>query len=174
MTTRFTLLVAAFALSACTLPPVMLETPEPVKVDINVRLDVYQHDGASTPATAQPAVSAAPVVAETGDIEVRRRNRMGDIQMFKNSRIVGENRSGLLEVRNLPPGEFGDYVTKTVADENADRLVMMRAIAEEQGLPLTGAQTEQARLWRERAFGGEWIEQPNDRGGWRWTQKGQD
>lgn len=135
-------------------------------MDINVKLDVYQH---ADPELRPPA----PTATVQGDAEARRRDRMGEIQTLKNSRLVGENHLGLLEVRNEPPGEYGKYALATVENENADRLKTMEQLAERQGVALAAVQKQQAELWRERAFGGEWIEVPAPTGGWAWAQKGE-
>lgn len=96
---------------------------------------------------------------------------MGDVQNFKNSRLVGENREGLLVVRSKPEGSFGRYVEKTIAEENADRIVVMRQLAAERSMPLADIQAQQGELWRNRSFSGEWIEAPAPGGAWVWTQK---
>jgi len=151
-------------------PSVRLVTAEPIQVDINMRVDVYQHaDGASAPAQS---ASRTPDTA-TSTPESRRRNRLADIQEFKNSRIVGEGKDGLLAVIERPPGEFGDYVVKSVTDENVDRMEVMQAVAESAQRSVTEVQEEQAAEWRRRAFVGEWIEVPlEEAGGYQWKQKG--
>ena len=103
--------------------------------------------------------------------DARRRARMGDIQTFKNSRLVGEGRDGLLVVLEPPEGSYGKFVAKTVAEENADRLVMMRQLATERSLSLEEMQKQQGELWRNRSFSGEWIEKLGDGGNWAWVQK---
>jgi hypothetical protein len=83
----------ALFLTACASPTVNLATPQPIKVDIAMRLDVYQHaKEASKKSTSSVATSTDPVEA--------RRNRMADIQTFKNSRLVGEGRDALLAIRD--------------------------------------------------------------------------
>jgi uncharacterized protein YdbL (DUF1318 family) len=96
---------------------------------------------------------------------------MGDIQTFKNSRLVGEGRDGQLYVLSRPEGSYGNYVEKTVAEENADRLVLMRGLAEERRTPLEEVQRQQGELWRTRSFNGEWVEVLQDNNTWRWSQK---
>ena len=150
--------LAALGAAACAGPTVNLATREPLAVDMTLRVDIYQH-GAETAAPAE------------GTPEERRRARMAEIQTLKNSRLVGESHLGLLAVRELPPGEYGRYVTRTVEAENADRTTLMRGMAEAQRRPLAEIETEQARLWRERAFAGEWIEEQEPDGAWRWVQK---
>ena len=158
-----TLLFAA----GCKGPTVSLSTPEPIVVDINMRVDVYERGGGSAgTSAAKPAPSGNVPAADA-----RRRARMGDIQTFKNSRLVGENRQGLLVVRDQPAGSYGEYVVKIVAEENADRLVLMRQLAAERNMSLEDVQNQQGELWRNRSFSGEWIEVPQDNNTWRWTQK---
>ena len=96
---------------------------------------------------------------------------MGDIQTFKNSRLVGEGRDGLLSVLSRPEGSYGAYVEKTVVEENSDRVVVMRQLGVERKLPLADVQAQQGELWRKRSFSGEWIEVPQDNNTWRWVQK---
>lgn len=161
------ILVAACAtLGGCKAPTVNLATSEPIKVDINMRLDVYQY---SSPAAQKPAQPQASPSAQTP--ESRRRNRMADIQQFKNQRLVGESRDGLLVIRTKPDGEFGDYVRITVEEENADRMELMKSLAESQKTSLPEIQAKQAELWRNRSFKGEWIETPGPDGTWKWVQK---
>ena len=84
MKNPLTLAITATALflTACAGPTVNLATPQPIKVDIAMRLDVYQHaKEASKKSTSSVATSIDPAEA--------RRNRMADIQTFKNSRLVG-------------------------------------------------------------------------------------
>jgi uncharacterized protein YdbL (DUF1318 family) len=152
-------------MAGCKAPTVNLGTAEPIKVDIDMRLDVYQH--ASSP---KPAALASPTPA-TADAATRRRNRMADIQAFKNSAYVGEGRDGLVSIQKLPEGDYGDTVRKTVEAENADRLEQMKDIAETRKVSLMEIQKEQAALWRNRAFKGELIEIEVEPGVWKWTAK---
>jgi uncharacterized protein YdbL (DUF1318 family) len=153
-------------LEGCKAPTVNLATSEPIKVDINMRLDVYQYSTTGTQKPAQPQASPS-----AGNPESRRRNRMADIQQFKNQRLVGESRDGLLVIRVKPDGEFGDYVRTTVEEENADRMELMKSLAESQKTSLPEIQAKQAELWRNRSFKGEWIETPGPDGSWKWVQK---
>jgi uncharacterized protein len=155
------------SLGGCKAPTVNLATSEPLKVDINMRLDVYQYSSTGTQKPAQ--AQASPPSTRTP--ESRRRNRMADIQQFKNQRLVGESRDGLLVIRTKPDGEYGDYVRITVEEENADRMELMKSLAESQKTSLPEIQAKQAELWRNRSFKGEWIETPGPDGAWTWIQK---
>jgi len=160
-------LVGLLLLAGCQGPSVKLSTPEPIVIDINMRVDIHERGGGAaaqaSPGPASPEGTAAA--------EARRRARMGDIQTFKNSRLVGENHLGLLVVLNRPEGSYGKYVATTVAEENADRLVLMRQLANERGTTLEDLQLQQGELWRNRSFSGEWIEVLQDNNVWRWAQK---
>jgi len=154
----------ALFLTACAGPTVNLATPQPIKVDIAMRLDVYQHaKEASKKSTSSVATSIDPAEA--------RRNRMADIQTFKNSRLVGEGRDALLAIRVETPGDYGDFIRKTVDAENADRMALMKSDAEKQKASLPQIQTKQASLAAKLAFKGEWIEVVKDDGSAEWIQK---
>lgn len=150
-------------LAGCTAPTVNLSTAEPIKVDISMRLDVYSHN-------KEVAVKGAGV-SPTSDAETRRRNRMADIQNFKNSRLIGEGRDGLVAIRVDTPGDDGDYVRKTVAAENDDRMAIMKAASEKGKKSLSTVQGEQAVLWQQRSFEGELIEVANPDGTFVWVPK---
>lgn len=155
---------AAIAMMAgCSAPTVNLATGEPIKVDIAMRLDVYNHNKES----AAKGAGASP----TSDTETRRRNRMADIQNFKNSRLIGEGHNGLLSIQVDSPGEAGDYVRKTVAAENEDRMALMKALADKGEKSLPAVQTEQGALWQKRSFEGELIEITNPDGTFSWVPK---
>jgi uncharacterized protein YdbL (DUF1318 family) len=164
MIARVLMAVAVLFSAGCQGPTVRLTTPEPIVVDINMRVDIYER------ASGSPAAKPAPG-ADLPAADARRRSRMGDIQTFKNSRLVGEGRDGLLSVLSRPEGSYGAYVEKTVAEENADRVVVMRQLGVERKLSLADVQAQQGELWRNRSFSGEWIEVPQDNNTWRWVQK---
>ncbi len=158
--------VVASVLAGCTNLGVNLNTNEPIKVDIAVKLDVYQHQGGErTPSSAADATAVS--------VEERRRRRIGEIQNLKNNRVVGENHLGLLEIRTEPPGEFGDYAKRIVAEENEDRLKLMNQLASNESVPVTTIQERQAKLFFERAFSGEWVETRKPGSGYAWEQKRQ-
>jgi len=154
---------AAATLAGCSAPNVNLSTSEPIKVDISMRLDVYDHN--KTPS------KPAPAAAQAQDPESRRRNRMADIQNFKNSRLVGEGRDGLVSIRVDTPGEAGDYMRKTVAAENDDRRTLMKALAEKEQRSIDDIQSGQSALWQKRAFEGELIEVASPDGTFAWVAK---
>ena len=163
MTIRPASLLLLAALGACKPFAVHLGTDEPIKVDIKMKMDVYQHEakeGAKKPETRA-----------SEDPEAGRRSRMGEIQALKNSRLVGENHHGLLDIRNQPAGEYGDYVKKTTDAENADRKKLMEKLAKDRALAMPEIERSQAALFRQSAFQGEWYEEADAGGGFVWKQK---
>lgn len=157
-------LVAAVGLSSC-LPAfdVNVATPEPIKVDLDMDVHVYQHGKVDEKKSEQQAEFRSAMDS--------RRNRMEEVQELKNNRLVGENHEGLLSVRTKPAGEYGDYVVKTVADENRDRETLMQNEAAEKNVSVDQVREEQWKHWQRKSFPGEWIEVEKDGGGYEWEQK---
>ena len=150
-------------LSACHLPDINIATPKPLDVNLNMRLDVYQYTGDAPKADDQ--------IKTLADAMDRQRNRQEEIQTVKNNRFVGEDHRGMLELRQAPAGEWGEYVKRTVQEENDDRMMLMRAEAKKSNRTLNEVQTEQWKLRIEKAFKGEYIEVPGDKeGSFKWIQ----
>lgn len=162
---RLPVILAIFALvlPGCAGPTVNLATPEPVKVDISMRLDVYQHASGSD----KTSPDKKSPVADTD-----RLNRSADIQTFKNSRLVGEGADALLAIRVDTPGDYGTQIRKTVEAENIDRMALMKERSAREKIPLPAVQKNQAELARKMAFQGEWIEEEKPDGTRQWVQKG--
>lgn len=158
----------AVTLTACQLPDVNLTTRDPLKVDVNVRLDVYQYSKPPDAAAGQPPPAALTVE----EVRERQRNRSGEVQTLKNNRLVGENHRGLLTIRELPAGEHGEWVKKVVQGENDDRVFLLVEQARKENLQMHEVQTRAWQLNVERAFPGEWIEVPGEKEGlYKWVQK---
>lgn len=151
----------AFDINVGTKEPIKLD---PIKVDLNMRVDVYQYDGNTADATKEE-------VANRNEAAKRMRDRGAEIQELKNNRLVGENHLGLLSIRNRPAGDYGDYVERTVDAENGDRIFMMTDISNRTGDALAAVRRDQ---WQKRAaasFEGEWIEVEGEvPGAYRWAE----
>lgn len=145
------------------LPAIPLTTPEPLKVDLTMRLDVYQYRG-DEPGDKEE-------IRSVGEASERQRNRMAEIQELKNNRIVGEDHRGLLSLRQTPAGEWGDHVKRTVEEENTDRTLLMRNEAKESNRPLNEVEQEAWKLRTDQAFKGEYIEVAGKTpGAFEWVQ----
>lgn len=146
-----------------TLPEIPLTTPKPIEVNLNMRLDIYQYRG-DEPQDKEAARSLAETVQ-------RQRNRMEEIQTLKNNRFVGEDHRGLLALREVPAGDWGDYVKRTVDAENEDRTLLMRNQAKENNKALHEIQEAQWKIRIDKAYKGEWIEVPGDKPAtFKWVQ----
>lgn len=162
--TRLLLASSIVSVSACKSFKVDLTSPEPIKVDLNMRLNVYQYKG------DEPTQKDAAEVGFENAVE-RQRNRMAEVQKLKDNRFVGEDHRGLLHLREKPAGDWGDYVERTVNMENEDRTILMRHEAKESDRALHEVQDEQWRRKTSAAFAGEWIELPGDKpNSFKWMQ----
>ena len=164
---RILLTCGVCGVSGCINVDVGTEKPiklDPVKVDLDMRVDIYQYDSNSE--------EARTTARNREDAAKRLRDRMAEVQELKNNRFVGENHLGLLTIRNLPAGDYGDYVRKTVDEENADRTYMMTDKSNQEGISLAAVQREQWLRRSQASFTGEWIEQSGpDDGTFIWEQK---
>ncbi len=156
----------ALVLTGCSLPQIDLGTPEPIQVDINMRLDVYQYEEGT-----KRSPTATPTPVPSGDLATRREDRAADVQVFKNSRLVGEGADGLLVILEETQGDYGEFVRDTVRAENADRMTMMKGLAEKERKSLADVQKQQAELWRNRSFSGEYIQVAGSGRELAWKQK---
>ena len=148
---------------------ITLNTPEPIKVDMKITLDVIQHDASGNKKAEVPKDDVSDIAA----VNRRKFNRQEEIQKLKNSRFVAETHQGLLIIREVPPGAYGSYVKETVEMENADRRAIMIETARKQQRELHEVEKEQFDANVRSAFSGEWIEEPDPArpGGFRLVQK---
>lgn len=155
----------AFCTSCKTLPEVPITTPKPLEVNLNMRLDIYQYRG-DEPLDKEATKNASEATQ-------RMRNRMQEIQTLKNNQLVGEDHRGLLQIREVPEGDWGVQMKKAVAAENADRTLLMRQKAKESNRALHEVESEQWRLRTQQANTGEWIEVPGSSpGSFQWKRSG--
>jgi uncharacterized protein YdbL (DUF1318 family) len=145
------------ALASCA-PTVNIGTPEPVKIDVSMRADIYTHDEKDKPKAAANDESLTPAQ--------RRFNRRGEIQDLKNNRVAGEGNDGLLRIREEPKDEkYAEYAKKTVAEENADRNKEFKTRAEELKKPLDVYIKDFAQKANKAAYPGEWVQEED--GSWK-------
>jgi uncharacterized protein len=140
-------LLALLGLVGCA-PTVNVATPDPVKIDVNMNVNIK-----SAPMQSTAESTAGPGLAE------RRRLRMGEIQELKNARVIGEDRDGYLKMVTRPQDEgYAAYAEKSLKDENQDRTRLYLDYAKQQGKPLEIIEQEYARQWSDRAYPGELIQ----------------
>jgi hypothetical protein len=136
---------------------VRVEAPkDPIKVDISMRLDIYQHlektidkieDMVSPNADPAPSAfgkqslldvilpSAAYAADAVSDPEIegavqRRKNRFAQITALLKKGTAGENRVGLLELRRPASGAEKEIIK----EENSDRMVIYMKLAARNGV----------------------------------------
>ena len=148
-------LAGSMLVASCALPPVRLETPEPMKIDVSVKVEI------------------SPIKKESGDAEgpvgTTRRTRMEEIQNLKNNRIVGEDQKGYLALRDVPPAwkEHEAYIKEVIAAENNDRQLMYSTRVRDEKKTLGEVEALFAEQWRDKSFRGEWVQTPDG----QWQQK---
>lgn len=156
------------ALASCSLillvsgcaPTVRLDTPEPVKIDVAMKVDVYTHQ--------QESSGQAGAGKEKKTPRERRRHRMAEVQNLKNDRIVGEGNDGYLEMHTVPTDPtYADYAQRILAEENDDRKKIFDQQAEEKDKPVRQVAREFAQRAIEASFPGEWIQKPDG----EWVRK---
>ncbi len=135
---------------------ITLNTPEPVKVDMKITMDIYRHDAPEDGSTKEEA--AAKETEGEDAARKRKFNRQEEIQTLKNSRLIAETHRGLLFLREKPAGEWGDQVEKSVEAENVDRNLLMRLDAERARRPLSEVMQERYDANVKSAHTGEWLE----------------
>jgi uncharacterized protein YdbL (DUF1318 family) len=119
-----------------------------------------------------------PAEAQVPDLKVRtpevmasiesRQRRFPHLQRWKAQGCVGENAQGLVEAR---PGQgCGGEVAGLIAAENNDRMTLYRTLVEQNRMPpgdLARVQAAFAKVNRDKAAPGEWIQQENG----QWARK---
>jgi uncharacterized protein YdbL (DUF1318 family) len=121
---------------------------EPIKLDISMRLDIYQHvekdidtiegivsGGGSVPIEKQSFLDLLflSAYAETGlNLEVeqaalRRKARLEELHALEGKGIVGENKMGLVELSD--PSQATVSINQLISAENADRMVIYESLA---------------------------------------------
>ena len=145
-----------------------MATPkDPIKVDISMRLDVYQHvaqdiddiENIVSGEEQEPQSKATPDIfnifvteayAEeelSPDAQVAalaRKDRRESLQDLQRQGFVGENRSGLVEIRKKEGAPA--TISAVVGSENKDRMIIYLWIAKKNGISVP----EVEKLYAER------------------------
>lgn len=140
--------VAFIAVIACA--KVSVETKEPIKVDVNMRVDIYQHvvedvqsindqiyGGDEKKFNSLFFIQAAYAQDVSGDLQAaisRRKSRFKEIEHYFVMGYIGENRKALLEIRAEIPTQERARVAKTLQEENSDRDIIYKATAQKNGV----------------------------------------
>ncbi len=181
---KISVIFLAFFLISCA--KVSVETKKPIKVDINMRVDIYQHVvkdvedindqiyGSSgkdlNSLFGFEEAYAADLPAGASEAISRRRDRVGSIEAYFSKGYIGENKDALLELKGDVSGEEKAAVVKTISEENKDRKILYKAIAEKNGTDISSVQKASFESDYKRAPSGYWF-QISDGGGYTWNKK---
>ena len=171
-------LIATLILVGCA--HVQVDAPkDPIKMDISMRLDVYQHvvkdiddienlvSGEKSSAAKKlsdiiiPPAHADDLDPAVRDAALRRKDRLAQLSALESSGTVGESKSALLTPKGA--GAPNDLISQ----ENDDRLIIYRSIATQNGTALEEVQKLYAQRLQANAPSGTPIETPNG----EWTTK---
>jgi len=182
--------VAFIILAAIGCARVQHRVSEPIKVDINMRVDVYQHvvedarsiedriyneeEGDSYLIFASGFAYAAEISSVELDAAIRRRKeRVVKITEYLNRGYIGENREAHLEmvVRGLP-SELNKKIKRALKEENRDREIIHRATAKKRGVDVSEVRKVFFEEHYKRAPAGSWFEVYNEsQGKYVWKRK---
>jgi len=151
---KLVIVVAAVILSlGCA--RVRVEAPkDPIKIDVSMRLDIYQHvskdisdiesivgsahqnstaadshsmlEGFVSLAYAQEALSP-----EVESAALRRRDRVAELKSWESKGVLGENSLGMVDIRKAE--SLTPQLENLISQENSDRLVIYKSIAQKNG-----------------------------------------
>ena len=175
----------AAALAGCA--SVQVKAPkDPIKMDIAMRLDVYQHvvkdandiesivEGRSGKSTVVSSIAGFFVTnayaddgglsPEATDAAYRRRDRRDALVALEVQGVVGENRGGLVEARS--PGD-ANAQQQILKEENNDRMIIYRVIAAKNGSSVEDVQKVYAERLRSGLPSGAAVQNPDG----TWTKK---
>ena len=122
---------------------------------------------------ARVVTDACAQGAAGGDVEAAtndRRERRADLYILEQKGVIGENKSGLIQVM---PGHSDDAAAKAmVAQENNDRMLVFNSVAAKNVQPMVDIQTMNAKNFQCDVPSGTPIEVPNAQGSaYEWKVK---
>jgi len=179
-------ILSAIALISCA--KVNLQTSQPLKVDINMRVDVYQHVVKDVESiqdqiygSTQKQINAILFMNEayaqeySADVSAaveRRKGRIDAIDKYFAKGYIGENKDAYLEfiAKENILTDLKNAVESAIAEENADRSTIYKAIAQKNGVDVK----DTAKVFFDddykRAPNGYWFE-VYEGGRYTWKQK---
>jgi uncharacterized protein YdbL (DUF1318 family) len=162
---------------------VSVQTPEPIKVDINMRVDVYQHvvkdvesinDQIYGPQNKElnslfglGTAYAQDLSAQASEAIARRRSRVSKIEEYFSKGYIGENRKALLEIVGDVPADIKSQVKDVINQENKDRDILYQEIANKNNTDISGIREVSFKEDYERAPSGYWFQT----GSGKWAKK---
>jgi len=191
MTKTIGLLLIALAFSlGCA--RVRVEAPkEPIKVDISMRLDIYQHvqkdidaieDIVGSPTNTKPSEKqsllglfftnayAQDLSPEVEAAALRRKERLSKLSPWLQEGVAGENKVALLEIRKKEVASAA--LQGLIEEENKDRMIIYEALAQKNNTSLDEIQKVYAEKLQKNAASGTPVEVLNaSSGAYEWRIK---
>ncbi|MCP4653691.1 MAG: YdbL family protein [Candidatus Omnitrophica bacterium] len=153
---------------------VSVETTKPIKVDINLRVDIYQHVQKDVDSIMDeiysdqqsrlnsifvlPCVYAADFSSQVNEAIQGIKSRLSKMENYFASGYIGENKDGALEVVADVPDSVSDELLTDLKKENADREVLYRATADKNGASLSDVRKIFFEKHYEKAADGSFFE----------------
>jgi uncharacterized protein YdbL (DUF1318 family) len=156
---------------------------EPIKVDISMRLDIYQHvqndidsienivagdkkqpakktgNNSFLNSLVQSAYAQEVLSPEVEQAALRRKDRRSALDGWEAKGVVGESKAGLAQIVN---NQLADNTTRgLVQSENADRMIIYQALAGKYGQTLEEIQKVYAEKLSNQAPAGTPVESFN-------------
>lgn len=171
---------------------VRIDSKDPIKLDVTMRVDIYQHvtedalvieDMVSSPAskavssqsknflafetdTAYAQEVGADLPDEVRAAVERRRARREALSAWEAKAVVGENSRGFAEVRHAQAAD--GRVERLIEEENNDRRIIYRHVASKDGAAFEDTAKIFAQRIQQNAPAGTPIETPGDN---KWVTK---
>ncbi len=166
---------------------------EPIKLDISMRLDIYQHvakdidaiedivsgnenkpakgkQGSMLGLFVKDAYAQESFSPEVEQAAYSRRDRKSELVLWEEKGVIGENKFGLVELRDS--GSADSSVDSLINAENNDRMVIYKAIAAKNGISIEEVQKIYAKKLQDGANSGTPIESLNESTGqYEWKGK---
>jgi uncharacterized protein YdbL (DUF1318 family) len=163
---------------------VKVEAPkEPIKVDISMRLDIYQHvakdidqiedivSGSKAKTEAKEdkrsllhylvryAYAEEGLSPQVEQAALRRKDRLQQLSPLEKDGVVGENKFGLVEIRKYSAAT--PQAKQLVDDENNDRTLIYESVAQKNGTSVREVQKIYGKRLRKDAPNGTPVESLN-------------
>lgn len=158
---------------------------EPIKMDISMRLDIYQHvqkdidaienivsgvaEKPKSPGQSMLGIFVSNAYAqgslspEVEEAALRRKARLTELSSWEAKGVIGENKNALVEIRNSQEADSG--VNQIVSQENIDRMIIYQSIAKKNGTSVAEVQKLYAEHLQGSAPSGTPVQKPD--GAWQ-------
>lgn len=169
---------------------VKIETEDPIKVDINMRIDIYQHVLKDVETIEDEVYGqkekkfnniftfihyayAEDFSSDVTAAIVRRKKRKEILDYYFQQGYIGENKDGYLEIlsENLSAKERNKII-RIITEENRDRELIYHAIAKKNGVDIEQVQRIFFQDHYQRAPQGYWFQvYDQEKGRYIWKRK---